>query len=65
MKFVAAYKENESLWNQFDPLSKGARGGLYKNKFARETALRKLSDEMQLDDFGVAEVKAVFSVPTI
>uniref|UniRef100_A0A0A9Z6Q7 N-terminal acetyltransferase A complex subunit NAT1 n=1 Tax=Lygus hesperus TaxID=30085 RepID=A0A0A9Z6Q7_LYGHE len=50
MKFVQVYKECECLWNQFDPL--------YKNKFARESALQKIAEEMNLDDFGVPEAKA-------
>ncbi|XP_046677313.1 uncharacterized protein LOC124365380 [Homalodisca vitripennis] len=50
MKFIDAYKEQECLWNQFNPL--------YKNKFARETALKKLAEIIELVDFGAVEAKA-------
>ncbi|BES95822.1 Alcohol dehydrogenase transcription factor Myb/SANT-like [Nesidiocoris tenuis] len=50
MKFVNAYKSKECLWNQFSPL--------YNNKLAREAAVLEISAEMNLDNFGVHEVKA-------
>ncbi|XP_020723102.1 uncharacterized protein LOC126926324 isoform X1 [Bombus affinis] len=48
-KFVTLYREHECLW---DIASKD-----YKNKAMRESALKKICEDMQMEGFGVEDVK--------
>lgn len=50
LKFVELYKEHRCLWDQRDEL--------YKDRNARETALAAMAENLNIEGFGVAEVKA-------
>lgn len=49
VQFVERYKQLETLWN--------VKSGLYKNKHARESALKELVKFMNIDGFGIEEAK--------
>ncbi|XP_069692234.1 uncharacterized protein [Periplaneta americana] len=49
IKFVKLYKEKRCLWDQHH--------NLYKNKHAREKALSDIVGEMNIEGFGIVEVK--------
>ncbi|KAL3273062.1 hypothetical protein HHI36_014517 [Cryptolaemus montrouzieri] len=50
LKFIELYKEQRCLWDQLDDL--------YKDKNARLTALAAMAEKLNIQGFGVAEVKA-------
>jgi hypothetical protein len=47
--FIQEYKEHECLWNFKSPL--------YKNKHMREAAYKEIVKAMNIEGFGVPEVK--------
>lgn len=50
MKFIHLYESHKVLWN--------TKISEYKNKYARQIALKKICDEMAIDNFGENEAKA-------
>jgi hypothetical protein len=48
-KFVELYRENECLWN--------TQYIIYRHKQARDAAVNRIVEEMNIDDCGAAEVK--------
>lgn len=53
MKFIHLYEIHEVLWN--------TNTSEYKNKHARQIALKKICKEMAIEKFGVNEAKAKFN----
>lgn len=49
MKFVEAYRERPCLWNVKD--------AIYKNKHARDTGYKEIENIMNIEGFGIVEIK--------